>query len=349
MIATHFLYFSFFSAVWVWAVRTPEIDGFLNRTDNEPQWSDAYAAVDPLILVPYFAEYFEHIWNTVNNHLNPSPMDNINTATILQDPTLNAALEDFPRHIFLLRYANLAFLKLLKRLNPEREPDRIPVLALINDIYIHDHVTVRYHAQKGKVTRTGYMSYMIDLAVLRSMNEAMVNLVINAKLYETLGLGLDRYQDMIFQAHQTMALLMRIASVRSYTKHMDELTTEVFALRQSIMRGYDSPTIQQTIRKVVHQILAAILMYGDRSGDSPRVLSGLIQNNRAVLDFLILDRSSIQEISVNCERLLTCFKPVVEEILKQFGNDNPQPWVPTLVAMVEFLMKVGTGYGQLEE
>jgi hypothetical protein len=129
MIATNILYFSFFSAVWVCPIdeiRTPEqqkkIDDFLYRTDHEYQWISAYRDIDPAILVPYFVEYFELISNTVNNHLNR--MDFINPETILHDPTLNPALEDFSRHIFLMRYSNLAFLKHLKHLYLERHPTK---------------------------------------------------------------------------------------------------------------------------------------------------------------------------------------------------------------------------------
>jgi hypothetical protein len=344
MIATNILYFSFFSAVWVWPIdeiRTPEqqkkIDDLLSRTDHEYQWISAYRDIDPAILVPYFVEYFELVSNTVNNHLNR--VDFINPETIREDPILNAALEGFPRHIFLMRYSNLGLLKHLKELYSERQPDQIPVLAVINDRYIHRHVTVKYHVEKSTVTRTGFMPYMIDLALLCSMNEAMVDLIFIDKW-----LVLERYQDMIYQVHQTMARLMRIASLGPYTAHSAKLQAEVDRRQQSIRRGYAVERVQETIQKVVHLIIPAILMYGNHSEDSPRVLSRLIRDNRAVLEFLILDRATIQAISHNCERLLTCLEPVVIEIAAQFRGNNPHPWVPKLVGMVKWLKLVGTGY-----
>jgi hypothetical protein len=89
-------------------------------------------------------------------------------------------------------------------------------------------------------------------------------------------------------------------------------------------------------------------MYGNHSEDSPRVLSRLMRENRAVLQFVVLDGARIKsnnpEISNNCERLLTCLEPGVIEIAAQFPDNNPHPWVPKLVGMVEWLKLVGKGY-----
>jgi hypothetical protein len=322
MIAGKILYYSFLYSGWASAVSVPltpgeveTIEWFQAKTDVEADWAEPYNPIGPDLLVKYLDQEHERIGNIVNPYLRNHHPDMRELPQALND-----ALAPLPKLVYLMRYSNLRFLADCKLSWPDE--GRGSPLGIINDEYVNKVAAGYHHKMSTPPTeesrRVGYMPYMTDVAVLSSMNESILAVSPPDDLGEMLG----RYQITINQVHKLMARLMRKAIVEnSYREPITELRDGLEECHKGRIRGFMRPAVIRLFDKLVHLLLTAILIYGDPSKASPKILSDLIRSHPSLRHFLHVNNDGFQWAYREFDGLLLTLNDIVERIRAAY------PWV----------------------
>jgi hypothetical protein len=340
MIGTNILYFSFLCAGWVSAVSAaptvdemPIIEYFLYRTDlHRGEWADAFHEIDvqhPTLLERYLTVKFREFGKFVHdNH------DNFSSEETW--PTLNATFNSIPRLVYLMRYSNLRILQYLKQ-SWQNELSGTAV-EVIDDRYVNN-VAARYHREKRMETPSGggkmFMPYMLDVAVLFSMNDSMLGV---DDLPEDWRMRLDHYQHMIIQVHNDMAGFMKLALAECYQRETNRLQAEIEKLNNSGIRGFLTHEIQMVAAKLVESVLEFMIMYGNHLHPTPALVSSLIAKYQELRRYLNVDNGQIKATHTYWDDLLQCLRPDIIRIRKELRGENR--WFKIFSSMLYLLSQM---------
>jgi hypothetical protein len=319
MISTKIFYFSFFfvaqmSAVsaYLTAAQIARMIHWLHhRTANDIDWAPTFRSIDPDVLDNYLARCVRDLGGRVNiylNGLNPeaSYVENLPPAP---DPTLDIALNGFPKLVMLLRYSNLTILNDLKR--SLRLSGHL--LGIINDGYLREESSRYRHLQP---VESGYsaMPYMEELAVLFSINKAILSQVLRLQ-----GSRLSHYQNMINTLHEHIARFMRVAIEHPYSENVETMRDEIKALDWTEIFDfspfYMHPGLDNVFTNLSHHMLAVILIYGG-TGEygSTEIISDLLNNHRVIRFFLHVERVPRERTLYYCRQIISSLAQFVNGI-----------------------------------
>jgi hypothetical protein len=337
MIANDILYFSFLSSGWLSAVcatLTPGIHEYIASTDLNPYWEGAYQYIDEGALDFYLMGTVKFIGTIVNNYIND------NTGP----PQFQEIVNSIPRVVSLMRYSNLRFLEQFRA----ARRGGATALAVIDAKYV-TNVGARYYLEKHTERPesdqgNGFllMPYMLDVAVLFSMNQSMIWLTRNEedegfkklRVRERLG----HYQKMVNRVHKDLARLTIFATLERYPAHVARRKMVIDDLRDSGIRGYLAEEIQTVTADLANDLLSVIMLYGDAE-HSPKLLSVLIDRDREVRHLLNVSLEDLQHTPETYWLvLLLILDRVVEQIEKE--SEAPPQWIQDLREMVQGVIKL---------
>jgi hypothetical protein len=315
------------------------IKWFEAATDAQADWTLAYdttIARDPTmpkILDTYFWTCVDYLGERVDIHLNYLNSERKDAEDV---PSVAHPFDELSKLVYLIRYSNIRILYNAKwALGPGAHH---PVLAIIDDEHVA-RVSTMYHDMKGK--KIPYESYMIDAAVLYSMNKAMLYIYPESGLR----LRLEDYRNMTKALHRHLARFMKITTHHQYLENVNKYENRVKQLYDSGIHGYGGRKIQRMVKKLAHQILYVIVIYGCRPGYrrapavGSRMLSRLLENHQAVRRLLNMDTRVYSKDELYYQELITSLARSLQNISNQFEDNHP--WFHRLLPMVGQILHIG--------
>jgi hypothetical protein len=342
MNVTKSFYISLLSLPWISAVGprmgpTQEQDNimrFEDLTENEADWKVAYdqalalnPAKMPTALDTYFGTCVNYLGERVEIHLKYIQSGGNHAGGV---PSELHPFDRLPKLVYMIRYYNIRILHDVQ-LPLQSGVDR-PLLAMINEQYVTNMSTL-YHEMKGK--EVPFESYMMDTAVLYSMNTAMLAIHPDCQERERL----QRYRNITERLHRHLARFMETTTRDQYYQNVQEYESRINELGRFKIHGYEHLDIQAIVDKVAHQILNLIAISRSDNKDGLKTLSRLLENYQAVRHILNVDELGYSTDGMFSQQLMHILNQGLWEIPKRFLARNP--WLQRLRPMVEKIINLG--------
>jgi hypothetical protein len=273
MISSHIFYFSLLSVFWISFVRaalTPaqntEMRFFFDAAMDNLR--TAFHGITETTVDVYFQEVvldFHHALGPYLADLDATVRHGRTQAPQPQVPgPLNFALAGVPGNFYLIKYSNLSILNDLKKvLVSTFRMEIIPatLLGMIDDDNVtsawNDYVTYRNAPQRLQLE-----VYIVDIAVLFSMNRAMlVYIPPNHPLCSGAQVTrLKHYQTLIGALHSHLAGYMQTQPLASYNNMFQNIQDDFARLGRAAMP--DTIQIRDVAYELCVTILSMIAIYG---------------------------------------------------------------------------------------
>jgi hypothetical protein len=332
MIPSRLFYFSLLSAAWmsfVRAVLTPDQEDkmrvFLEYTGGD--LFAAFDAVDKRTLDTYFFECVGHF------HTNLCPfLRNLDYAVRSrhnQAPPADQQFRDgFTKFVNLIKYSNLTILNELKwnlfstygiSVDPES------ILGMINDEYVvsvwNEYATYRATLEERP---NPLETYTVHIAILYSMNRALICLIPPNYPLPGLKQRLENYQHSIIWLHYSLARYVQILCMRSYSQKFVNFDNQ---LKQLIFGAgiLDRTTqIRNFARNLSNEVLAVIVIYGCPAGPrtpSPSTPRDPALPGREILDKLFENHWDILRLIGHQINPHISYEDWMREVLRTFAGE----------------------------
>jgi hypothetical protein len=319
------------------------IDLFKYATDHEPNWTFAYNSIHPDLLDTYLSNCVQELHRRVKIHLNHIYAPGNHRGI----PSRPHPYNGLPKLVYLIRYSNIRILNNIKSFLGPGDYD--PLLEKINDEHVA-YMSTLYVVMKRQ--KRPIESYLVDVAVLYSMNKRMLN--IHRPSHQPPRLRF--YQTLIRSMHHDLARFMQSTSELLTVAKFQQLESQVNALspsnihgtlnqnksiNQSNIHGYDRPEIQAQIYHLAHRILYVIVIYGSSSAVGLEMISSLLysDSHRAVRLFLNVEPRTVPLLERPFHELLLSLATGLSNISHVFKPGHP--WFGKLLQMVEMMMLLG--------
>jgi hypothetical protein len=303
---------------------------FEGLTDTQADWTLAYnqaVALDPdmpNILDTYFSDCVDYLGTRVYMELKRIHSAENHAERL---PSWPHPYYELSKLVYLIRYSNIRILYNAKlALGPAAYH---PLLAIIDAEHVA-YVSTLFHDMRE--TRVPYESYMIDAAVLYSMNKAMLKIDPESELWSRLRF----YGHMTKRLHRHLARFFRATADLQYFHNVETLE---FRINQVKEFSYEDLDIQAMVEQLAHQILYVIVIYGSHSMVGSRLLSTLLEHHQAVRRILHVDTLAYSTVRMFCHELLSILSWRLENIRNEFEEGHP--WFHRLVQMVKNILESG--------
>jgi hypothetical protein len=275
MIASAVYYFSLLSVPWMLLVRaltpeqTNEINSFLQYTG--PDLLVAFHHVTKPTLDAYLRESIHNLGIVLDPYLNNLGQRVHNGMELAPPPDFDSdfywELAGLTNFVNLIKYENLCLLHELKgnliskygqhtTLSPES------ILWMINNDKIKS-AWAEYETSHTSGAGKQFATYMVDIAMLYSMNTTMLGLIgPNDRLFGRHVRRVAVYNDMIIGLHSSMARYLQVATRCSYSGAFMTFETQFNLIAINVDIGYRMNQTRHLAFDLSHHILAVIAIYG---------------------------------------------------------------------------------------
>jgi hypothetical protein len=308
MISSKIFFFGLFSASLI-SVGSAVLDGphalairlFQYNLQHEWPLAVACAHVDPAALKAYFLDRIDH-YDAHVDHYNPGFGPERNQ---VPEPDHSkefiAIFNELPRFVWILLYSNVNMLNQIKGVLPPPsippestsippESTSIPpdsILAMITDQYV-GYLANHYPTIRATEGERSFRPYILNVAILFSLNRAMLNVIHNHAQRKTLAPMIVEYQDMITQFYELIRKYMLMKNLLPY----HQIFFNLGGIINLLSNGRDTqsrddsirPAVANLVTNLVNTILSMIAIMG-----MPRPLAlGATPVSGSVLIFNIL-------------------------------------------------------------
>jgi hypothetical protein len=336
MNVTKIFYFSLLSVPWISAVRPALhyrdhqrqliMEWFENLTDTEPDWKIAYdralglGETMPDVLDSYFRNAVYHLGKNVNSYLYYMYTPGFHPEHF---PSEHHPYAGLPKLVYMIRYYNI---RILHNVKLSWEPGVYhALLAVINNQYVRNLSTL-YHEMKRE--EVPFESYMMEAAILYSMNKAM--LVTHPDSQQ--GKRLIFYKNITEWLHRHLAQFMEPTTRHQCIHNVQDYEFRINELARFKIHGYENPDIQAIVLKMAHQILYVIAISGSDSASGLEKLAGHLNNHQSVRRILHVDEPGYSTDGMFWQKLVLILKNALLRIPMVFLDRHE--WYKRLLPMV---------------